>query len=176
MASWLRRRFEHELVNGSTGVIPGEGTPEMLVVESRGFARRLDSDPILRRQMRAAVGGGEIRVGADFPVATMDIARAELDPNDLRRFMLTGRPIDAATAAARGIVDHLVAAEEVAARAEAEAQALAALPPQTYAAIKSQIRGPVLEVLDANVQAEAARPERRWFRDETKAAMAKMLA
>lgn len=124
----------------------------------------------------AQFGLAEIRVGADFPVATMDIARAELDPNDLRRFMLTGRPIDAATAAARGIVDHLVAAEEVAARAEAEAQALAALPPQTYAAIKSQIRGPVLTVLDANVQAEAARPERRWFRDETKAAMAKMLA
>ena len=44
---------------------------------------------------RAQLGLAEVRVGVGFPVGPMEIARATLSKNALRRLMLTGQPMDA---------------------------------------------------------------------------------
>lgn len=124
---------------------------------------------------RAQFGLAEVRVGADFPVGPLEIARATLDPNDLRRLMLTGRPVDADAAARSGIVDELVAQDEVVARAIEMARDLACNPRATYAAVKRQIRGAVIERIELAMADGANAPDGGWFNDETRGAMRQMI-
>ena len=125
---------------------------------------------------RASFGLAEIRVGADFPVGPLEIARATLDPNTLRRLMLTGRPITAAQALTCGVIDQIEADEAVLLdRALSAARDLAASPPETYNAIKRQIRGATLTLINDAIAAGANTPEGGWFSDATKAAMKQMI-
>lgn len=122
---------------------------------------------------QAKLGLAEVRVGASFPVGPMEIARATLDPNMLRRLMLTGQPIDAETAHRAGVVD--VIDPDVLPRAIREAQALAQIPPLTYATVKRQIRGDTISLIEQEIANGANAPEGGWFNDETKAAMKRMI-
>jgi len=119
---------------------------------------------------RAQFGLAEVRVGADFPIAPLEIARATLDPNELRRLMLTGMPIKAEAAHARGIVDELVAADDLMACAMRAARQLASHPPNTFASVKSQIRGPAIATIKTGMET----PVKGWFNEETIAAMQRM--
>lgn len=125
---------------------------------------------------RARFGLAEVRVGADFPVGPMEIARATLDPNTLRRLMLTGQPITAQEARAAGIVDLL---EEDAGilldRALAEARALADLPSIAYASVKRQIRQPAITAIEAAMAQGANAPQGGWFNAQTRDAMRRMI-
>ncbi|SDC07560.1 enoyl-CoA hydratase/isomerase family protein [Ruegeria marina] len=122
---------------------------------------------------KARLGLAEVRVGASFPVGPMEIARATLSPDMLRRLMLTGQPIDAATAHASGIAD--VLDEDPRARALTEARALAQIPPGTYAMIKRQIRGMTIALIEAGIAAGGNTPEGGWFNAETRSAMQAMI-
>jgi enoyl-CoA hydratase/carnithine racemase len=125
---------------------------------------------------RAKFGLAEVRVGADFPVGPLEIARATLDPNTLRRLMLTGRPINAVQAHACGIIDQIEQDETVLLdRALRAARDLAASPPETYSAVKRQIRGATLTRISDAVAGGANTPEGGWFSDATKAAMKRMI-
>lgn len=123
----------------------------------------------------AKFGLAEVRVGADFPVGPLEIARATLDPNSLRRLMLTGQPISAIDAAAAGIVDHLCDVTEVRDAAIAKARELAEIPGATYARVKAQMRAPAISVIKAGMERLETDPDRKWFGPETKGAMRKML-
>ncbi|MCR9126469.1 MAG: enoyl-CoA hydratase/isomerase family protein [Rhodobacteraceae bacterium] len=121
---------------------------------------------------RAVLGLAEVRVGVDFPLGPLEIARAALAPDDLRRLMLGGHPIDAEEALRRGILDEVVAPDDLSARALATAERLAEHPPAAYRAIKAQIRGAVCARIGEGLQ----RPARaNWFTPETRAAMQKMM-
>lgn len=124
---------------------------------------------------KAQLGLAEIRVGADFPVGPMEIARETLDPNMLRRLMLTGQPVRADLAAQAGLVDEIAPAEEIEARAIAKARELAELPPGTFASVKRQIRGAAIDRIQAAMAAGGNAPEGGWFTAETKPAMRKMI-
>lgn len=118
---------------------------------------------------RAQFGLAEIRVGADFPVGPMEIARDALSPDALRRLMLTGQPVRAADALAQGFVDAV--SEDVETDALAKAAELAALPPGTFASVKRQIRAPAV----ARIRAALEAPQGDWFTAETRPAMKRML-
>jgi enoyl-CoA hydratase/carnithine racemase len=124
---------------------------------------------------RAKFGLAEVRVGADFPVGPMEIARATLSPNDLRRLMLTGEPVSAEAAEKSGFIDAVVSDEAVLDRAVEAAIALASSPPITYAAVKSQIRGDAIARIQDAMQHGANAPVGGWFNEETKPAMRRML-
>ena len=121
----------------------------------------------------AKLGLAEVRVGASFPVGPMEIARATLDPNTLRRLMLTGQPMDAETAHRVGVIDEID--PDVLPRAIREAQALARIPPRTYATVKKQIRGDTISCIEQEIAGGANAPEGGWFNEETKAAMKRMI-
>lgn len=100
----------------------------------------------------ALFGLTEVRVGAPFPVAPLEIARGELAPSWFRRMMLRGVTIDAEAALTAGILDELAPAAELEAAAAAVARDLIKSPAGAYAAIKRQARGPALERIRRAVQ------------------------
>jgi len=125
---------------------------------------------------RAKFGLAEVRVGADFPAGPMEIARASLDPNTLRRLMLSGQPMGATAALACGLVDEIEEDEAlVLDRALRAALELASSPPETYASVKRQIREDAVVRINAAIAAGANTPEGGWFSQETKAAMKRMI-
>ncbi|MBC8445396.1 MAG: enoyl-CoA hydratase/isomerase family protein [Rhodospirillaceae bacterium] len=87
---------------------------------------------------RGKFGLTEARVGVNFPVAPLEIARAALGPAALRQIMLGGNLIGAAAAREMGMVDEVTSPDEVMPRALAVARDYAAIPPKTYASIKAQ--------------------------------------
>src|SRR6186997_666450 len=91
----------------------------------------------------------EVRVGVTYPVAPLAIARAELSPSAARRLVLLGETVDAATAEALAIVDERVPAEVLLARAIAQAERHATLPPQAFATTKRELRAAELERIAA---------------------------
>ncbi len=123
----------------------------------------------------ASFGLAEVRVGADFPLGPLEIARATLSPNDLRRLMLTGQPMSAEDAKTSGMVDRIVTPEDLMQTALAEAATLGQIPPRTYASVKRQIRGDVIALIEAGIAAGANAPESGWFNDETVPAMRAMI-
>ena len=125
---------------------------------------------------RASFGLAEVRVGATLPFGPLEIARAELSAADLRRLLLNGQPITAPAALSAGIVDEIVAPDAMMDRALVVAAQYAALPPKTYAASKAHLRGATVQMIETAMQNGANTPEGGWFCDETKTAMAAMLA
>lgn len=125
---------------------------------------------------RASFGLAEIRVGVDFPAGPMEIARAMLDSNALRRMMLTGQPIPVDRAREIGLIDALEDERDaVLPRALAEARKLAALPSIAYAAVKRQIREPAVSAIESAIAQGANAPAQGWFNTQTRDAMRRMI-
>ena len=125
---------------------------------------------------KALFGLAEVRVGVAFPVAPIEIARAELTPAMARRLLLTGQPITMSEAHAGGIFDEVVAPERVDARAVEKAREMARSPAEAYAAIKRQLRGDVIDKI-ARTVANLDDPQRAgWFTSETVDAAKRVLA
>jgi len=120
---------------------------------------------------KAQFGLAEVRVGADFPIGPLEIARATLDPNSLRRLMLTGQPVPARDAQQAKFIDEISEPEALMAGAMDKAREMATLPPRTFAAVKQQIRGPVIDQITAAI----ATPRSGWFSPETASAMQRMI-
>lgn len=123
----------------------------------------------------AKFGLAEVRVGADFPIGPLEIARAMLNPNDLRRMMLGGQPVGADAGLSMGIVDAIIEVEYLKDAALKMAQDYARIPPKTYAAVKHQMRSETIAVIRDAMANGANTPADGWFNDETKRAMAAMI-
>lgn len=123
----------------------------------------------------AQLGLAEVRVGVDFPVGPMEIARATLGPDTLRRLMLTGQPITSEIALQAGVVDDIVPVDDLLGAACAKAAEMAQIPPKSYALVKAQIRSETIGRIAIAVSQGANAPEGGWFSDETIPAMQRMI-
>lgn len=124
----------------------------------------------------AKFGLTEVRVGVDFPAGPLEIARAELTPQALRRLMLGGRNVDADAARDLGIVDDVVEPAELIPRALEIARDYAATPPMAYSRVKMQMRGQVLARLREVIESRSDHTRNGWFTEETLDAMRALLA
>lgn len=124
---------------------------------------------------RAQFGLAEVRVGADFPAGPLEVARDTLAPPDFRRLLLRGRPYDADRALVAGIVDEIVAPNDLAGVVAKRAGEFAGLPRGAYRGIKSQMREPALERIRAAMAQRAAEGVEGWFYPDTLAAIQKMI-
>ena len=123
---------------------------------------------------QALLGLSEVRVGVTFPEVPREIAVSELGPTGARRLMLTGQTISAHDALALGIADEVVDGDAVMERARERALEFAAIPPETYAAVKQQVRQ---DTIARYRQALETAPKRDvWFNAETKSAAAAVMA
>jgi enoyl-CoA hydratase/carnithine racemase len=114
----------------------------------------------------------EVRVGVVYPVGPLEVVRSELSPPVLRRMVLSGETLDAARGVDEGVFDRVVPVDELLTTAIDVAQHHP--PPLGFARIKSQLRRPALEVMQAAVDGgdPLVRP---WLTDETFAAAAATL-
>jgi enoyl-CoA hydratase len=112
----------------------------------------------LAADMRIASSAGrygltEVRVAVPYPQAALMLVRAELTAGAARRLVLGAELIDADACLALGVVDEVVAPDDVLARATVRAQEFAALPAAVYARTKRDLRATAL----AEMRAAAAR-------------------
>lgn len=97
----------------------------------------------------------EVTAGIPFPACPMEVVKAEVEPGLRRHLVLSGDELDPRGAHARGIVDELVAADELLPRALEIARARSAL--RAYARVKEQLRGATLARMRA-VAADGSDP------------------
>ncbi|WP_417714550.1 enoyl-CoA hydratase/isomerase family protein [Pseudophaeobacter arcticus] len=125
---------------------------------------------------KSSFGLAEVRVGADFPVGPLEIAKATLDADTLRRLMLTGQPVGPVAARNFGFIDIIADdQEDLAAYSLSEARKLAALPSIAYGSIKQQLRGETIIKIKTALAAGGNAPEGGWFNSQTKPAMQRMI-
>jgi len=86
----------------------------------------------------------ELKAGLPYPSVALAVVRAELHAPAARRLVLSADLVDAAAALESGAFDEVCEPDQVLHRATEVARGLAALPPEAYAKVKSQLRGPVL--------------------------------
>lgn len=125
---------------------------------------------------QALFGLTEVRVGVQFPVAPLEIARAELAPAQARRFLLSGRNAGTDTALDAGVIDEVVEPDALMKRSFAVARDYAALPPKAFAGIKAQLRAPALSAIRAAIEQRNDPTLEGWFTDETAEAARILLA
>jgi enoyl-CoA hydratase/carnithine racemase len=172
---------QHDIVEGlNVGFLSLFACPKPTIVAVNGPAIAGGLFFVLASDVRLAspnarFGLAEVRVGADFPIGPLEIARATLGPDALRQLMLTGLPMDCARADILGLVDEVVAADQLIPRTLSVAADMARLPPQTYASIKAQIRDDTIERIQDAMANGANAPAGGWFNDETVAAMQRMI-
>jgi enoyl-CoA hydratase len=94
------------------------------------------------------IGVPELAVGVPFPRVAMEVVRYAVGDATARRLMLGAETYPATDA--QGLVDEVVPAEDLRARAVDRARALAtAIPPDTFAFTKRQLRRDTCERMDA---------------------------
>ena len=169
-----------DALNRAYGAMYGFSKPLVAAVTGHAIAGGLFfllvADYRVGAEGAAQFGLSEVRVGVAFPVAPAEIVRAELPAPVARRILLSGRPIGVEAALAGGILDELVAAGEVEARAVAQARALAASPAEAYAQVKAHLRAPVMEKIRRAVEQGEDPMRNGWFTPETTRAALAVLA
>src|SRR5262245_6730788 len=125
----------------------------------------------------AARGGGrigvtELLVGLPFPAAALEALRGVLAPASLAEAVLTGRTWLLEEANGMGFVDEVVPADALAERAQATAEALAAIGPDAFALTKRQLRQPARQALAADGARIDMDVARVWAWREARAALA----
>jgi enoyl-CoA hydratase len=120
------------------------------------------------------LGLTELRAGIGYPAAAMAIVRAELSPPVVRELTLRAELLESGPAAVElGLLDELVAPEELLDRSLAVAAELAALPRAAYPRVKDQLRGPTVAELERIVEHDPMLAE--WTDDEAASASAAIL-
>lgn len=119
----------------------------------------------------ARIGVTELAVGVPFPLVALEVVR-EVVGTRAADLVWSARLIGPAEALAMGLVDEVVAPEQLLERSLAETHRLAALPPATVAITKRQLRRSLLERLAASAATDDAEVADAWASDAVRSAMA----
>ncbi len=120
--------------------------PKPLIVAVNGHAIAggclfaLAGDYRLMAQGNGRIGVPELLVGVAFPPSVIEAVRFALPPQQLQALLYTGKTVLADEALPRGIVDEVVAADALPARAAELGAHFASLPPKAFALAKRQLR------------------------------------
>lgn len=168
---------QRSMVEGINGIFAGwYGFPRPVVCAVNGHAIAGGFILALCGDYRVGSTEGkygltELKAGLPYPSVAMAVVRAELTGPGARRLVLGADLVDAKAAQEAGAFDEVCPPDQVLHRATEVARGLAALPPEAYTKVKSQLRGPVLD-------AALAAPDpllQGWAGAETAAAAAGIL-
>jgi enoyl-CoA hydratase len=155
--------------------------PAPLVVAANGHAIAgggvmvLGGDYRLMAEGNGRVGVPELLVGVPMPAAVLEVVRAAVPPDRINPLLYLGRTYPPAEALARGLVDEVVPAGALAARAREVAEQLASVSPQAFRLTKRTLHAPVLE----RIERSAAHDEEAlalWIAPDTHARIRDYLA
>jgi enoyl-CoA hydratase len=128
--------------------------PAPLVVAATGHAIAgggvmvMGGDYRLLAEGNGRVGVPELLVGVPFPATVLELVRFAVPPHRLNPLLYLGRTYPPHEALATGLVDEVVPADALAARAHEVASRLAAISPDAFRLTKRMLRAPVLERID----------------------------
>ncbi|WP_428274220.1 enoyl-CoA hydratase/isomerase family protein [Candidatus Palauibacter sp.] len=109
------------------------------------------------------IGLPELKVGVPFPAVALDIVRATVPRRHQREVMLLGRLYDPEGAAERGLVDEIVAADDLLGRAREIALDLASIPAAAYSLTKRQFASASGGAIDLEPELHSI-----WTADDTR--------
>lgn len=139
-----------------------------------GFILAISCDYRIGAEGPFSLGVTEVRAGIPFPIATIEVLKAELDHAGARRLILTGRNRSPEEALAIGCLDEIQPTERLMARARELAAQQAELPRLAFKRIKRQLRGDTIERIRAVM--ESGDPLLNlWISDESKSGAAGLL-
>jgi enoyl-CoA hydratase len=140
--------------------------PKPLIVAANGHAIAggciftLAGDYRLMAAGNGRIGMPELLVGVPFPPSVIEAIRFALPPQHLQMLIYTGRTFLPDDALRLGIVDEVVDAASLSARAEEMARQFASLPTRAFTLAKRQLRDKAIDrarhyghELDAEIQA-----------------------
>ncbi|MEX0894071.1 MAG: enoyl-CoA hydratase/isomerase family protein [Gemmatimonadota bacterium] len=141
-----------ELVNRLLLALYGLRCPVVAAVNGHavagGLVLALATDERLCTSDACQLGLAEGRVGVGYPVAAMEVCRAELGPAAARRLILRGQDVTPEEALALGIVDGLHPPDHLLDAAVVRARELAAQPAANYARVKRHLREAPLRAME----------------------------
>ncbi|HXG63761.1 MAG TPA: enoyl-CoA hydratase/isomerase family protein [Blastocatellia bacterium] len=174
-----RQREMVMALNGMVGRLYGLQLPTVAAVNGHaiagGLILTLACDYRVGAEGDYKLGLSEARVGFPFPVAPMEIVRAELAPPVARIATLLARNIGPQEALANRMLDELQPPDRLLPRALEIAQEMAELPRSTYGRIKRRLRADALaRIEDATVNGNDPMLN-SWLGAETSSAAAEVL-
>jgi enoyl-CoA hydratase len=113
------------------------------------------------------IGVTEVLVGVPFPAMAFEVMRFATQPHYFPDVILSGATYPSEDALTRGLIDEVVESAALMDRAFAVAQALAALPPATFALTKEQIRQPVTDRMVRHGKRVDDRVDEIWYDADT---------
>lgn len=117
------------------------------------------------------IGVPELTVGVPFPLVAIEILRFATSTAHLQDLVYRGTTYSTSTACERGLVDEVVAPDELAERAVAVARRLASEPAARFRLTKQQLRAPTIAAIAAHSAETDAAVLAEWQRPETVAAI-----
>jgi enoyl-CoA hydratase len=129
--------------------------PAPVVIAANGHAIAggavmvLAGDYRLMAEGNGRIGVPELLVGVPLPAAALEVVRAAVPPNHLNSLLFTGRTLSPQDALAHGLVDEVVPADALAARAREVAVQLSSINDDAFRVAKRMLRAPVLERIEA---------------------------
>jgi enoyl-CoA hydratase len=155
--------------------------PAPLVMAANGHAIAgggvmvLGGDYRLMAEGNGRLGTPELLVGVPLPAAVLEVVRAAVPPHAINPVLFLGRTYPPAEALAHGLVDEVVPADALAARAREVAEQLASISPEAFRLTKRMLRAPVLERMDRSA-AHDDEALALWLAPETHARIRDYLA
>jgi enoyl-CoA hydratase len=113
-----------------------------------GCVLMLACDARLMAAGAGRIGLPELLVGVPFPAAALEVVRFAVPRDKVQSLVYTGRTLPPQEALAAGLVDEVVPAEDLLARAGEVARQLALIPPQVYRLTKESLRAEALERIE----------------------------
>jgi enoyl-CoA hydratase len=113
-----------------------------------GCVVALAADIRLMAEGTGRIGMPELLVGVPFPAAALEIVRFAVPANHVQSLIYTGRTLSPREALASGLVDEVVAPNDLQTRAQDIARQLASVPPEAYRLTKQSLRAAALERVD----------------------------
>jgi enoyl-CoA hydratase/carnithine racemase len=140
--------------------------PRPVVVACSGHAIAAGTFAALAADLRIGARGpfklglNEVRIGLTVPLFVVELARQRLTPAELSRSLGTAHMYDPEEAVAAGLLDRLVAPEDLRAASRAAAEEMAGLDAEAHRATKMRVREGAIAALRSAIETElgAQRP------------------
>jgi enoyl-CoA hydratase len=134
-----------------------------------GCVMVLAADARLMADGAARIGIPELLVGVPFPAAALAVVRFAVPCDKIQSLIYTGRTLLPHDALATGLIDEVVAPDDLLARANDVARQLALIPPPVFRLTKQSLRAEALERIERASDAQGEEMLRLWSAPETHA-------
>src|SRR5262249_49948570 len=134
-----------------------------------GCVLLLACDVRLMADGNGKIGVPELLVGVPFPAAALEVVRFAVPRNRVQSLVYTGRTMPPQDGLAAGLLDEVVAPDQLLARAQEVARQLATIPAEAFRLTKQSLRAEALERIDRAGELYDRAMEEAWTAAETHA-------